>query len=104
MFPVLAPAPRFSTLAAGAAILLATALVRGVAVCLRPTEVPHLVLHADYRGVPAAPVFWSRDPRVFGQVTRAVLRARESARGPRRSGNVRVDMSGNGQRSRRQVV
>jgi hypothetical protein len=104
MIPALAAATRVATLTAWVAVLLGTALVLGVAVWLRATEVPHLVLHADYQDVPAAPVFWSRDPRVFGQVTRAVLRAREAARRPRRSDDVRVDMSGNGQRSGRQVV
>jgi hypothetical protein len=104
MIPALAAATRVATLTAWVAVILGTALVLGVAVWLRATEVPHLVLHADYQGVPAAPVFWSRDPRVFGQVTRAVLRARESVSGPRRSGDVQTDLSGSGQRSSHQVV
>ncbi|MGH3730176.1 MAG: DUF6232 family protein [Micromonosporaceae bacterium] len=52
-----------------------------VAAALRLGDSPPLVLHARYRGV-SGPIFWSRDERVFGQVSRAVLRAHEAARHP----------------------
>jgi hypothetical protein len=104
IIPALAAATHVGTLTAWISITLGTGLVLGVAVWLRTTEVPHLVLHADYQGTPAAPVFWSRDPRVFGQVTRAVLRARESAGQARRLNDIPVDLSRNGHRSRHQTV
>ncbi|HEX6077136.1 MAG TPA: DUF6232 family protein [Micromonosporaceae bacterium] len=104
LIPAVAAATRVGTLAAWIAVVLGTGLVLGVAVWLRATEVPHLVLHADYQGVPAAPVFWSRDPRVFGQVTRAVLRARESSGQPRRSGGIPAGLSQNSHHSGRQAV
>ncbi|HEX2416975.1 MAG TPA: DUF6232 family protein [Micromonosporaceae bacterium] len=104
IIPALAAATQVGTLTGWVAIILGVSLVLGVAVWLRATEVTHLVLCADYQGTPAAPVFWSRDPRVFGQVTRAVLRAREAAGQVRKASDIPINLSRNGHRSRRQMV
>lgn len=90
--PLLAAVTGVQTASAWVAVTFGTGLVLAVAVWLRATEARHLVLHADYGDV-HGPVFWSRDPRVFGQVTRAVLRARESLR-DQKSGDIPTDFTG----------